>query len=445
MAEIFVVGISHRTSPVELRERLAVPSSALPDHVRDLAQRAHLAEAVVISTCNRVEVYGVSADATGIGRARDLLIARLEPGVLEPHLYERSGGDAVKHAFRVASSLDSMVVGEPQILGQVKEAYAAASAAGVIGGLLDRCFAKALAVAKRVRSETGIAAGNVSVSSIATDVAKNIFGDLDEKRVLLIGAGKMGESAAKHLRKQGARLYVLNRSRERALELASACGGEPRSLQELPSELALADVAIASTSSDRFVVTTDLMKDVVRQRKGRPLFLIDIAVPRNVDPRVGQMHDVYVYDVDDLQKVAQQNLAARRREAEAAETIVEGEARQFEEWRRALDLKPIIVGLRTHVREVLAQALERTLPRLSGDAARDRASLEKMIDAATSKLLHQPLTELKRAGEAGDETILAAIRTLFPIDAARERAQARDPAKAAPDPDPTKTKAKAGA
>jgi glutamyl-tRNA reductase len=428
MAEIFVVGISHRTSPVELRERLAVPSSALPDHVRDLAQRAHLAEAVVISTCNRVEVYGVSADATGIGRARDLLIARLEPGVLEPHLYERSGGDAVKHAFRVASSLDSMVVGEPQILGQVKEAYAAASAAGVIGGLLDRCFAKALAVAKRVRSETGIAAGNVSVSSIATDVAKNIFGDLDEKRVLLIGAGKMGESAAKHLRK-----------------LASACGGEPRSLQELPSELALADVAIASTSSDRFVVTTDLMKDVVRQRKGRPLFLIDIAVPRNVDPRVGQMHDVYVYDVDDLQKVAQQNLAARRREAEAAETIVEGEARQFEEWRRALDLKPIIVGLRTHVREVLAQELERTLPRLSGDAARDRASLEKMIDAATSKLLHQPLTELKRAGEAGDETILAAIRTLFPIDAARERAQARDPAKAAPDPDPTKTKAKAGA
>lgn len=415
MAEIFVIGVSHRSSPVEVREKLAVPNGELPSHVKELAERAHLAEAVMISTCNRVEVYGVAADAAGVRRAREALTARMPAGALEPHLYERSGADAVRHAFRVASSLDSMVVGEPQILGQVKEAYAAATEAGVIGGLLDRCFHKAFAVAKRVRTETGIASGSVSVSSIATDLAKKIFGDLRGKRVLLIGAGKMGESAAKHLRKQGAKLFVLNRSRERAFELASACGGEPRSLAELPGELALADVAIASTSSDRFVVTAELMKDVVRARKHRSLFLIDIAVPRNVDPRVGDMENVFVYDVDDLQKVAQENLSLRKREAEAAERIVDVEARTFEEWRRSLDLKPLIVGLRRHVREVLAAELERTMPRLSGDAARDRAALEKMLDAATSKLLHQPLTELKRAGEAGEEQVLEIVRRLFPI------------------------------
>lgn len=436
MSEIFVVGISHHASPVELRERLAVASAELPAHVKEVAERARLDEAVLISTCNRVEVYGVAADAAGARRARDVLAAKLRPGELDPYVYEQRGADAVKHAFRVASSLDSMVVGEPQILGQLKEAYSAATRAGAIGGLLDRCFHKAFAVAKRVRHETGIASGSVSVSSIATDLARKIFGDLQGKRVLLIGAGKMGESAAKHLRKQGAALFVLNRSRERALELARACGGEPRALDELPSELALADVAIASTSSDRFVVTTDLMKSVVRARKHRPLFLIDIAVPRNVDPRVGEMDNVFVYDVDDLSKIAQENLGARKREAEQAERIVEVEARAFEEWRRSLDLKPVIVGLRRHVRDVLAAELERTLPRLSGDAARDRAALDKMLDAATSKLLHQPLTELKRAGESGDRHLLAAVRTLFPVDEAasaatdaereRERAKERE-------------------
>ena len=416
MSEIFVVGVSHRTSPVELRERLAVPSAELPDHVRSIAAQAKLSEALVISTCNRVEVYGVAPDGASARRARELLAARADPREVEPHLYERHGADAVRHVFRVAASLDSMVVGEPQILGQVKEAYAAASEAGSIGGLLDRCFHRAFAVAKRVRHETGIASGNVSVSSIATDLARKIFGDLQGKRVLLIGAGKMGESAARHLRKQGASLFVLNRSMERAIELARACDGEPRQLHELPGELALADIAIASTSSDRFVVTTDLMKQVARARKYRQLFLIDIAVPRNVDPRVGQMENVFVYDVDDLQKVANENLTARKREAEHAERIVEVEARTFEEWRKGLDLKPIIVGLRRHVREVLAAELERTMPRLTGDAARDRAALDRMLDAATSKLLHQPLTELKRAGELGDPQLSSAVRKLFPVD-----------------------------
>jgi glutamyl-tRNA reductase len=415
MGDIFVVGLSHRTAPVELRERLAVPASELPRHVREVAERARLHEAVVISTCNRVEVYGVAGDGQATRRARELLASRVPTGSLEPYLYEWHGADAVRHAFRVASSLDSMVVGEPQILGQVKEAYSAAARAGVLGGLLERCFTRAIAVAKRVRTETGIAAGNVSVSSIATDLARSIFGELEGRRVLLVGAGKMGESAAKHLRKQGAQLFVLNRSRDRALELATACGGEPRALHELPSELVLADVAITSTSSDRFVIGTELIRTVLRQRRYRPLFLIDIAVPRNVDPRVGDMENVFLYDVDDLQKIAQENLARRRREADAAERIVELEAREFERWRRSLDLKPVIVGLREHVRGVLASELERTIPRLSGDPTRDRVALERMIEAATNKLLHHPLSELKHAGETGDDAFVAFVRRLFPL------------------------------
>ncbi len=417
MPGLFVVGVSHRSSPVALRERLAVPSSELAAHVRGLAGRSGLSEAVLLSTCNRVELYGVAPDDASEQRARTAFGARVEGHELSPHLYERGGPDAVRHVFRVASSLDSMVVGEPQILGQVKEAYAAALEAGTVGGLLERCFGRAFAVAKRVRSETGIAAGNVSVSSVATDLARQIFGDLSGRRVLLIGAGKMGESAARHLRAQGAQLFVLNRSMERAIQLAAACDGEPRGLHELPAELALADIAIASTSSDRFVVTTELMKQVVKQRKYRQLFLIDIAVPRNVDPRVGEMENVFVYDVDDLQKVAQQNLAQRRREAEAAEALVEQEMREFEAWRRSLDLKPLLVGLRKHVHGILAAELERTLPRLGADASRDRAALEKMLEAATSKLLHQPFVELKRAGEQGDEVLPAAVQRLFPLAA----------------------------
>jgi glutamyl-tRNA reductase len=416
--QLFVLGLSHHSSPVELRERLAVPADALPAAVKRLTEVAGLDEALMVSTCNRVEIYGL-ADEGAAKRARTFLEETTGPGSLGAHVYERHGADAVRHAFRVASSLDSMVVGEPQILGQVKDAYAAATDAGVLGSLLDRCFTRAFAVAKRVRSETGIAAGAVSVSSIACDLALQIFGDLKGRRVLLVGAGKMGESAAKHLAKQGAKLFVLNRSHQRAQELAAACGGEPRSLSELSSELVLCDVAIASTSSDRFVITHELMKEVVRARKYRPLFLIDIAVPRNVDPRVGEMEGTFVYDVDDLSKVAQQNIALRKREADAAEKIVDGEVRAFEEWRRQQDLKPMIVGLREHVRSVLAAELERTLPKIKAATPEDRAALERMIDAATSKLVHAPLSALKAAGERGDPSVLEALRTLFPDAHAR--------------------------
>jgi glutamyl-tRNA reductase len=416
--DVAVLGMSHRTSPVELRERLAVSGEALVAEVRSLATDAALEEAVLLSTCNRVEVYlGASASPETVARVRRWLERRAgEP--VDGYLYEHHGPGAVRHAFRVASSLDSMVVGEPQILGQVKEAYAAAKAGGALGSLLDRCFSQAFAVAKRVRTETEIAAGSVSVSSIAGDLAKKIFADLEGRRVLLIGAGEMGEQAAKHLRKSGASLYVVNRSREKAEALAKEHGGHARGLEELAAELTLADVAIASTSSPRFVITPGLMRGVIKARRHRPLFLIDIAVPRDVDPRVGNMDNVFLYDVDDLEKVAQENLSARRREADKAEQIVALEVESFEKWRRTSELTPTIVGLRDRVRSVLQSELERTLPRLGGLGDAERHALERMIDSMTNKLLHRPIAELKAGADGPDgKALVDAARRLFELDA----------------------------
>jgi glutamyl-tRNA reductase len=413
VSELLLLGISHRTSPLSLREQLAVPAGEMADRLRDVVERASLDEALLVSTCNRVELYGVMRDANALREARAWLEQRTGPGSLANALYQHRGADVVRHVFRVASSLDSMVVGEPQILGQVKEAYGQAASAGVLGTMLDRCFTRAFAVAKRVRNETGIAEGSVSVSSIACDLAEKIFEDLRGKRVLLVGAGKMGESAAKHLAKKGAKIFVLNRSRERAVELAAACGGEPRSLHELTSELGMADVAICSTSSDRFVITPELMKEVGRARKFRTLFLIDIAVPRDVDPRVGEMENVFLYDVDDLQKVASQNLNTRQKEADLAERIVEHEVGEFETWRKQQHLKPLIVALRQQVRGVLQQELERTLPKLAADGHSHQEALERMLDAATNKLLHPTLAEVKRAAEAGDLKTLRAVEVLY--------------------------------
>ncbi|MBX7195215.1 MAG: glutamyl-tRNA reductase [Sandaracinaceae bacterium] len=428
MSDVFLLGISHKSSPVALREKLAVPAGEMEAHLKQLSEHAGLEEALLVSTCNRVELYGVAPDAHGAAKARAWLESRAEPGEVATHLYAQRGSEAVRHAFRVASSLDSMVVGEPQILGQVKEAYARASSAGVLGSVLDRCFTKAFAVAKKVRTETGIASGTVSVSSIACDLAGKIFEELRGKRVLLVGAGKMGESAAKHLAKQGAKLFVLNRSRDRAVELAAACGGEPRSLNELVSELAMADIAICSTSSERFVITTDLMKEVARARKYRTLFLIDIAVPRDVDPRVGEMENVFLYDVDDLKKVADENLAARRKEADLAEKIVEREVAEFEAWRRQQNVKPLIVGLRAHVRAVMAAEIERSLPRLGGDAAANKETLDRAIDAATNKLLHPVIAEIKKAADDGRAQLLDEAPRLFGLDLSSVREAAKDAA-----------------
>jgi glutamyl-tRNA reductase len=417
MRDFVVVGLSHRTAPVEVRERLAVAPQDLERELRELAADAGFEEALLISTCNRVELYATSKNPIQAAqRAKQTLSKRLADAAKEDVLYQERGIDVVRHVFRVASSLDSLVVGEPQILGQVKEAFDAASEAGTMGTLLGRCFTQAFSTAKRVRNETGIAEGTVSVSSIACELAKKIFGKLEGRRTLLLGAGEMGEAAARSLRQTGTNLHVVNRSEERAQALAQACDGRAVPYERLSTELADADVVIASTASSKFILTPELMKSVVRTRRHRPLFIIDIAVPRDVDPRVGNMDNVFVYDVDDLQQVAEENLAVRAREAAQAERIIEEEVESFLTWRRSLELAPTIVALRKRFGQVAEEELRRALPRLEGLSEADRAVLEAMSRSLVNKLLHQPMTELKAgAGEPDGALLIDAVRRLFDL------------------------------
>ena len=417
MRDFVVVGLSHRTAPVEVRERLAVAPDRLEHELREIASKGRFDEALLISTCNRVELYATSVDPiAAVQNAREAFAGRLSDPVGDNVLYQERGVDVIRHVFRVASSLDSLVVGEPQILGQVKDAFDAAKGAGTVGTLLGRCFTQAFATAKRVRHETGIAEGTVSVSSIACELAKKIFGNLEGRRTLLLGAGEMGESAARSLRQTGTQLHVINRSEERAQQLAEVCNGRAVPYERLSLELADADVVIASTASDKFILTPELMKGVVRTRRHRPLFIIDIAVPRDVDPRVGNMDNVFVYDVDDLQQVAEENLSVRAREAARAEQIVEEEVEAFLSWRRSLELAPTIVALRKRFGQIAAEELQRALPRLDGASSSDRAVLEAMGRSLVNKLLHQPMTQLKAgAGEPDGALLIDAVRRLFAL------------------------------
>jgi len=420
MSEIVVVGLSHHATPLEVRERLSVATEAATQEVQGLLESTPLSESVLLSTCNRVELYAAGPDAATTARAvREYLKARAGGDDLDKYLYERWGVDAVRHAFRVASSLDSMVVGEPQILGQVKEAYQASESGGGLGTLLGRCFTRAFAVAKRVRTETEIAAGTVSISSVAIELASKIFGDLGGRRAMLLGAGEMGEAAAKSLVGRGVRLIVVNRSPERAQRLAEDLNVESAPYEQLTSELSKADVVITSTASPRFVITRDLMKDVMRARRRRPLFLIDIAVPRDVDPRAGDLDNVFLYDVDDLSEVAGMNLAARKRAADQAESIVRQETASFEQWRRSLSLAPTIKGLRERFLRIAKAELERTTPRLEL-SDKDEKTLEAMVNAIVNKLLHRPLSELKSGAEGPDaDALIDATRRLFDLEEGR--------------------------
>jgi glutamyl-tRNA reductase len=413
--DIFVIGLSHHTAPVELREQLSTKLSDVGDELRQLMQHESVQEALLVSTCNRVEIYGFgSVEAMEHGRR---YLASRASTAIEPMLYERFGYDAVKQAFRVAASLDSLVVGEPQILGQMKDAFDVSREIGAAGPILGRCFTHAFNVAKRVRSETAIAEGTVSVSSIACELAEKIFDDLRGRRALLVGAGEMGEGAARALHKTGAHLVVLNRSPEKAQALAGSFDGEAHGLEALAAELIRADVVITSAAADGFILDEATMRDVVRARRHRPLFLIDIAVPRNVDPRVGHLDSVFLYDVDDLKSVAQGNVASRRREATAAEAIIEEETMAFLAWKRSLRVKPTIVALRRRFEDVVHDELARTLPRLDKLGPDERAALEKMGAAIVNKLLHAPVRELKGVDSDGNPELVAATVRLFELEA----------------------------
>ncbi len=413
--ELFVVGLSWRTAKVDVREKLAFREDELPDTLRAMTAELPVAEALLISTCNRVEVYGVGkagADAATVVRQFLIEQRRVKPGDVAEALYARTGPQAIRHVFSVASSLDSLVVGEAQILGQLKAAYGIAGKAGTTGPVLGRALERAFGVAKRVRTETPIARGSANVSSVAVELASRVFGNLSGKNVLVVGAGKMSTLAARHLYSEGAqKIVVTNRSPEKAEALAAEIEGTAKPFAELEQLLADADVVISSTGAREPILTKSLFKKVTKARRWKPMIVIDIAVPRDADPAINDLEGVYLYDIDALDKVVQANLAERAKAAEHASKIVEHEAGQFEQWLRTQGVVPTIKALRDHFAHVADAEVHKALDQLAKkDLTRDqqRELLQRTVQLVVNKLLHTPTTALRAAG-ADEAMVRAAI------------------------------------
>jgi glutamyl-tRNA reductase len=417
---LVIVGVNHRTAPVAVRERLGFATGDIPATLTRLRQVPDVVEGAVLSTCNRVEVVACvnggedAGDALVDFVARERSVGRQE---FEGHLELWRGREAVRHLFRVASSLDSMVVGEPQILGQMKEHYAAAAAAGSSGPVLHRAFHRAFAVAKRVRSETGIAAKSVSVASVAVDLTRTIFESLTDKTAMLIGAGKMSELVARHLRAQGiAEVIVTTRTFDNAVGLARELGGTPVPFERLAEYLKHADVVIGSAAAADYLVTPAVVHDVLRSRKQRPMFFVDIAVPRNFDPALNAIDNVYLYDIDDLSRTTADNAGEREREAVRAEALVEAEVETFWRWFISLDVVPTIVALREKVEAIRQAELEKALTSLQDAAPRHRALLDALTSSIVNKILHAPLSSLRRSDiDPLGVDLVASARRLFDL------------------------------
>ena len=405
MRELCCVGVNHKSAPVELREKVAFSADGVEPALANMLAQAGIREGLILSTCNRVELYAIGDPETTPFVLRSFLhrFHGLREGVLEDHLVHRTGEEALTHLFRVASSLDAIVVGEPQILGQVKDAYFRAAAAKATGPMMNRAFHRAFTVAKRVRTETRIAASAVSVSYAAVELARKIFGDLTGLQCLLVGAGEMGELAARHFVERGARLLVANRSFERAARLAETFGGAGREMSELPDLLCDVDIVLVSTGAPSYVIDREMVQKAARARRYRPLFLIDISVPRNVDPAAAKCEGVYVYDVDDLVHVVEENLDGRRAEAARAEAIVTDEAQRFTRVSRELSAVPIIKALRHKAVEVAMAEAQKTLLILGESASeKQKKSVVAMAQAIVAKLLHDPITRLRTEGGKGE-------------------------------------------
>ncbi len=396
-----ITGLNHRTAPLEVRERLAFREESLAEALHSLKSEPGLLEGLILSTCNRVEVAVTSEDncdpvslATGfLERSHGL-----EPGWASPYLYHHEDRDAVRHLFRVASSLDSMVLGEPQILGQLKAAYAAAKAAGALEGTLDALLARAFSVAKRVRSETEIGRSAVSVSYAAVELARQIFGSLDGKRVMVVGAGKMSELAARHLHRSGvAGIYVTNRTRERAEELARLFGGVIVDYTRFAAGLHQVDIVIASSGAPHYIVTPEDVRRALEARRNRPMFFIDIAVPRNIDPAVNQLDNVFLYDIDDLQRVVNSNRRERAKEAGQAESIVSLEVDRMVGRLHAREVTPTIVSLQEQLEQIRAGEVARMRSKLGALTPQQEEAIEALTRGIVNKVAHGPISELRRS------------------------------------------------
>ncbi|MBM3802049.1 MAG: glutamyl-tRNA reductase [Acidimicrobiia bacterium] len=397
---LVLVGLSHKTAPVHIRERLHFPEPQLPQALELLRTRYEVRESMILSTCNRVEVLAQTAESPdGVHQLRDFICSfhKVPYDSLRDFLYDFTQLDAVRHVFRVAASLDSMVLGEPQILGQVKTAFTTAQNAGAIGATLSQLMNRAFFVAKRVRSETTIASSAVSISYAAVELAKKIFNDLKGKTVMILGAGKMSELAAKHLSGAGvSKVLVWNRTYQRAVELAELFKGEAIQTEDLFRHIERADIIISSTGSPAFILNKADGERMIHLRKNRPVFIIDIAVPRDVDPEINKVNNVFLYDIDDLRNVIDANLRQRQREAQSAEEIVRQEVDLFLEYARARDATPAIVMLREHWEAVRKEELARSRKRLGSLTSEQEAVIESLTQSLVNKMLHQPISELKR-------------------------------------------------
>ena len=421
MMKIINIGMNHETAPVELRECLAAEPENTVKALSSMRDLTCIGEGLFLTTCNRVETL-VTSETDGEARTSIIsLMSRLgnipEEDFLS-NLYVFEDRNAVTHIFRVASSLDSMVVGEPQILGQIKDAYATATREKTSGVILNRLMHRAFHVAKRVRTETGVCDAAVSISYAAVERAKKIFHELTGKKVLLIGAGEMAELAAKHLMAQGViSLVVANRTFDRAVQVAEIFKARPVSFEEIGAQLLEADIVVTSTASPEYVITYDQVKKARRKRRNRPLFFLDIAVPRDVEPRVNDLENVYLYDIDDLKVVVQLNITQRQEEAVKAERIIQEEVIKFEKWRKTLAVVPTIVSLKNKAESIIEAELKRSGPALGELTPAQEETIQALVRSITKKVLNDPILYLKRrAGRSTLDTDLDVTKKLFNLD-----------------------------
>jgi glutamyl-tRNA reductase len=418
--ELALIGVSHKTAPVEVRERLAFPSDKIRVALARLLERTHAAEAMILSTCNRVEIVAQAPDAQLV---QDFICEyhQIPAEAISKHVYSYTNAEAIRHLFRVTSSLDSMMLGEPQILGQVKEAYRLATEAGTIGSSLSPLLDRAFAVAKRVRSETGISQSAVSISYAAVELARKIFGDLSGKTVMIIGASKMGELAAKHLKRNGVgSVLVTNRTFERAVEIAKIFEGAAIPFEHFTDHMEHADIVISSTGAPHFIITRSLAEQVIRNRRNKPVFFIDIAVPRDVDPSVNDIDNAFVYDIDDLQQVIDANMRERMKEAGRAEEIVDREVQAFCTRMQSREVAPTIVLLRETLDKVRREEIERYRKLLRDMPAEHQqatlAAIDQVTQSLMNKILHHPITQMKEmSADPNGAEFIEAVRKIFNI------------------------------
>jgi glutamyl-tRNA reductase len=438
-----IIGVNHRTAPISLREKVAIGRDELPEVTRALAATPGVIECMIVSTCNRVELVTVVEDPSDNLSTFLTRHFGLKDEALIPHLFEYRDREAVSHLFRMAASLDSMVVGEPQILGQVKEAFAVARAAGTVSSQLEHLLQSAFAAAKKARTETGIGSSSVSIASVAVDMARKIFGSLQGRTVFLVGAGKMSELAARHLVQQGAgAILVSNRTEERARALAGQFNGRVIRFEQLYEAASEADIVISSTGAPLPIFHKEHGQAFLHKRRNRPMFFIDIAVPRDVDPEMNKLDGIFVYDIDDLQQVAASHMEERSRQAVDAESMIAVEVERYHQRQRSVNAAPAIVALQRKAEEIRLSEMQRLHTRLGSLTEEQLAAVEALTRGLVNKFLHPPMQALKQAARDGDSTRLDELCEIWSVSAtAPEPVVLKSdvaPQPAAPEPVPTK-------